>query len=170
MANDNEKKLDLSHLILAGIGALVGSWWVNNQVEESKKSRAEKEYPEEVEEVCKEIWDLINDWRPRDCESESDYSDDLYSYLDYFSQWEVECYPHTNEGKPDILIEDLLALELKINPSKSERDRLVGQCAGYSREWVTWAIIIDAGASKIGKIEKLLVDKGLEKILVISFN
>lgn len=31
----------------------------------------------------------------------------------------------TSEGRPDILIEDVLALELKVGLGKSERDRLI---------------------------------------------
>lgn len=71
--------------------------------------------------------------------------------------------------KPDILIGDLLALELKLNPSKAEIDRCIGQCVGYSREWVMWIILVDTSASKVGWIEKLLFDKGLERILVWGF-
>lgn len=37
-------------------------------------------------------------------------------------------------GIPDVLVDDRLVLELKVNPSETEKDRLVGQCCKYSRE------------------------------------
>jgi len=94
----------------------------------------------------------------------------LAAYLDENTDWEIEVYPDSPEGKPDILIGDLIALELKINPSKNETNRCIGQCAGYSRLWITWMVIIDAPSSKIGRLEELLIDKGLEQILVWNFS
>jgi hypothetical protein len=170
MNNNNEKKLDLSHLLFGLGGTILGTWLIKNQIEESKKSRAERDHPEDVAEVSEEIATLLNDWTPDDCENEDEYTQDLFEYLYEDSEWEVEIRPNTIEGYPDILIADLLALELKLNPNKVERDRLIGQCAGYSRQWVTWAIIIDSSASQIGKLENLLVDKGLEHILVLPYN
>lgn len=163
------KELDSSHLILAIGGAMAGAWWIKNEIAEGKKSRAEKDYPEEVAEICEEIGELLDDWTPINCKSENDYTQDLFDYLEANCDWEIEIYPNTSEGIPDILIENLLALELKVNPNKAERDRLITQCLGYSRQWVTWAVIIDASASKTGKIENLLADKGLEYILVLPY-
>ena len=88
-------------------------------------------------------------------------------------RWRKEvgvAYPNSPEGKPDILIGDLIALELKVNPSKNEINRCIGQCAGYSRLWITWMIMIDAPSSKIGRLEELLIDKGLEQIQVWNFS
>ncbi len=90
--------------------------------------------------------------------------------MDANTDWEIEVYPNSPEGNPDILIGDLIALELKINPSKHETNRCIGQCAGYSRLWITWMVIMDAPSSKIGRLEELLIDKGLEQILVWSFS
>lgn len=84
--------------------------------------------------------------------------------------WEIEVMPPTSEGRPDILVGNLLALEVKLNPNKAERDRCVGQSAGYSRQWVTWIVLIDASASRMGQLEDLLADKGLDRILVWNFS
>jgi hypothetical protein len=83
---------------------------------------------------------------------------------------DVEMQPDTERGCPDILINDMLALELKVNPNKAERDRLIGQCSGYSREWVTWAIVIDLPLHEVGELERLLAAKDLHYIEVISFS
>lgn len=160
-----------NHLVGAGLaGALIGAWWVNSRTEEAKRSRAEREDPEEVEEVCEEIGAVLDRWEPSDdCEDEDDFRDDLADYLEANTECEIEVTPGTSEGKPDILIDDLLALELKYDPSKAELDRCVGQCMSYSREWVTWIVLIDSPASKVGRLKRLLADKGLERILVWRF-
>lgn len=154
--------------LLWGLGGLTaGTLLVENRIAQAKKSRAEIDDPEQVKEACHQISDLLEKWEPdEDCETEDDFTNDLALYLDYNTEWEIEVYPTTPEGQPDILVGDLLALELKLNPGKSERNRLIGQCAGYSRLWVTWAIIIGASESKIGRLVDLLEDKGLEQIAV----
>ena len=63
-----------------------------------------------------------------------------------------------------------LAIEVKVSLSKVERDRLMGETAAYSREWVTWIVLIDTPDSRVGSLEKLLADKGLDYILVFAFS
>ncbi len=168
--NNNENQ-NWSHLAWAVGGIIAGSWLARNKIEEAKKSRAELDCPEDAEEAYDEIGELLDDWEPdAECETEDDYTKDLAAYLDENTDWKIEIYPNSPEGKPDILIGDLIALELKINPSKNETNRCIGQCAGYSRLWITWMVIIDAPSSKIGRLEELLIDKGLEQILVWSFS
>jgi hypothetical protein len=168
--DSDAKKPNWSHLVCAIGGVLVGSWWVRNQVEEAKKSRAEIDDPDQVEEVYWEIGNLLDQWEPPTFETEDDFTQDLADYLKAETDWEIETFPETREGKPDILVGDLLALELKLNPSKSELDRCIGQCAAYSRQWITWMVIIDASASDIGRLRDLLVDKGLDHIEVWHFS
>ncbi len=164
-------KPNWSHLALAiGGGMVLGSLVEKNKADESRKSRAEKDDPEETADVCVEIGDLLENWEPdEDCETEDDFTQDLAAYVDDNCDWEVEVYSNSPEGKPDILIDDKLALEIKIGLKKGERDRLVGQCAGYSRLWVTWAIVIGVGENKIGRLVDLLEDKGLDHIAVWKF-
>jgi hypothetical protein len=168
MSQSNQKKPN--HLLWAAGGALIGAWWVNSQVEESRKSCAERDDPDSVREVCEEIEEILDGWGPdSECESENDFVYDLANYLDENTEWEIEVTPATDEGQPDIVIGDLLALEMKINPNKSERDRCVGQCAGYSRQWVTWIILVGASADRAENLQELLDDKGLDRILVWNF-
>jgi hypothetical protein len=94
-----------------------------------------------VEEVCQDIYELLRGLELEGTsEDETNYVRVVAEYLDEYSDWNVELQPKTPEGTPDILIGDLLALEFKFDPNKAERDRCVGQCAGYSRLWVTWII------------------------------
>ena len=57
---DQRPKLD--HLLWAAGGLLTGAWWVKNQNDEAKKSRAEKDDAEEVEVVCEAIGPILDDW------------------------------------------------------------------------------------------------------------
>ena len=82
----------------------------------------------------------------------------------------LELRTSTLFGIPDILINDRLVLELKVDPNKAERDRLIGQCCGYSREWVTWAIVIDMPDDCVQHLEEILEAKSLNYIHVIPFN
>jgi hypothetical protein len=160
-----------SHLLFAAGGIAFGSWLARGQMQESKKSRAEIDDPEGAEEIYSEIGDLLDAWEPKaSCVTEDEFTRDLAEWLEENTEWEIELYPNTREGKPDILVGDLLALELKCFPSKGEMDRCIGQCAAYSRRWITWMVIVDASVSKVGRLEDLLADKGLEQIEVWQFS
>jgi len=166
----NSTQLKPEHLLCAAGGLLVGAWRVENKVKEAAQSRAEHDDPELVAVTCEEIGEVLDQWEPESYETEDDFVFDLGSHLDQESSCEVEVMPGIAGTKPDVLVEDVLALEVKVNPNKAELDRCVGQCAGYSRRWVTWIVLIDTPPSKIGWLENLLADKGLDHILVWSFS
>jgi hypothetical protein len=167
--NSRSNESDFRHLMWAAGGALAGAWWVRNQNEEAQKSRAERDNPELVEDVCTEVGEVLDEWEPDEFETEEDFVSDLAKYLNQETGLEVEEYPATREGRPDIVVEGVLALELKFKPSKGERDRSVGQCAAYSRSWVTWIVLIDSPLSAYEDLQRLLDDKGLERILIWDF-
>jgi len=161
---------NLKKILLAlGGGLFAGNWLSRIKLEESKKSRAELEAPEASEEAYKDVLELLSEWKPEGYDTEKEFTEDLFDYLKTNLDWKIEQEPSTREGKPDILVEDLIVLELKVNPGKAEQDRAIGQCAGYSREWITLLILIDTPASAEGRIEKLLIDKGLEQIEIHAF-
>lgn len=167
----------LDHLLWGAGGLLVGAWWVKNRADEGKKSRAEQDDPDGVATVCEEVAPILDDWEPEQYDCEDDYAYDLYQYLwheyvddpDSLAE-DIHLRPGTCEGVPDILIDDRLVLEVKRNLNKAERDRLLGQCAGYSREWVTWVVLIDTPKHRVRELEELLAAKGLERILVFAFS
>jgi hypothetical protein len=171
VGNSSDKKPIYDHLLWRTDGSLAGAWWVKNQLEESKKSQAERDDLEGVRDICMEISEVLDTWVPdEECESENEFVFDLADYLEKKTDWEVEVQPDTPHGRPNILLGDKLALELKINPDKGERSRVVGQCAIYSRHWVTWIILIGASPSLISQLDNLLTDKGLDRILVWNFS
>jgi len=169
--------LRLDHLLWGAGGLLVGAWWVKNRADEGKKSHAEQDDRDGVATICEEVAPILDDWEPEEYDCEDDYADDLYRYLceecvddpESFVE-DIDLRPDTCEGVPDILIDGRLVLEVKRNLNKAERDRLLGQCAGYSREWVTWVVLIDTPRHRVRELEKLLAAKGLEHILVFAFS
>lgn len=167
--SDQTPKLD--HLLCAAGGMLAGAWWVKNKRDEAKRSRTEKDDPGKTGAVCNAIRPILENWKPEAFDSEGDYVEDLFDYLarETDVDFDLEQSPNTREGKPDILIDDALAIEVKYDLSKTERDRLIGQTAGYSREWATWIVLIDTPKSRVGGVRRLLSDKGLAHILVFAF-
>jgi hypothetical protein len=160
-------------------GGLVGAALLERHHDDAKKSRAEKDDPEGIEGLCNLIGDLIDDWEPRNYSTEGEHTEALYRYLnrelpDALDEDDpdvtVEIRTSTLYGIPDILINDSLVLELKVNPEKGERDRLIGQCCGYSREWVTWAILIGTPQHRVRELEELLEAKSLHYIEVIPYD
>jgi hypothetical protein len=161
----------LIHLACIVGGPFVGAAWQQSEVGKRTKSVAEREDPEGVRAVCREASHALDEWQPdTSCECEDDFVDDLADWLDRNLDWDIEVRKSTHEGQPDIIIGDLLVLELKIDPCKSERDRCVGQVAGYSREWVSWIVLLDAPDTTVADIEELLNDKNLHGIQVWNFD
>jgi hypothetical protein len=170
---------DLNKLGCVFAGGLVGAALLEHHHDEKRKSRSEKDDPEGVEWLCNLIGDLLEDWEPRNYSTEGEYTEALCQYLDRElpdaldeddPDVTVEIRTSTLYGIPDILINDSLVLELKVNPEKGERDRLIGQCCGYSREWVTWAIVIGMPQHRVRELEELLEAKSLHYIEVIPFD
>lgn len=163
-------KFDMGHLTLFGVGALVGAWWVRDKADSAKKSRVERDHPELVPEVCESVITALNDLElSGEFEDEDDIRDEVAKYLAKETDLQVEVAPPTPHGAPDLLIEGVLALELKILRTKADVDRAIGQCAGYVRDWVTWIVAFESPLSRVRALEQLLKDHGLERILVIEF-
>lgn len=166
-----DKKANWTHLAIALGGAILGSAWTQSRMADAKKTQAERDYPDDVEDLCEEIGEILDGWEPdEDCDVEDDFTDDLADFLDDNSESEILVRPQTTEGSPDILIDELLALELKVDPSKGELDRCIGQCAGYARFWVTWMVLIDVDPDALERAEAVLRAQGLEHIAVWAFS
>ena len=57
-----------------------------------------------------------------------------------------------------------------MEPKKTERDRLIGQCCDYSVDYMVWAIVIDMPEDKVEALRELLERKDLNYIDVVEFN
>jgi hypothetical protein len=170
---------DVRNIAVAlALGGIAGAAIIQGHHDEKRKSQAEKDDPDGVEWICDLVWELLDDWEPPDYEREDEYTDDLVRYLrhelrgerrDDGRQISLVKRTKTFSGIPDILVDDRLVLELKVDPKETEKDRLVGQCCKYSQEWVTWAIVIDMPDERVDKLVALLEAKSLNYIEVIPF-
>lgn len=165
--------------VALALGGIAGAAIIQSHHDEKRKSQAEKDDPDGVEWICGLVWDLLDDWEPSDYEREDAYTDDLLEFLREELRGErgadgrrirVVRRTKTFRGVPDILIDDRLVLELKVDPKETEKDRLVGQCCKYSQEWVTWAIVIDMPEERVDALVNLLDAKSLNYIEVIHFD
>ena len=165
--------------VALALGGIAGAAIIQGHHDEKRKSQAERDDPSGVEWICDLVWDLLDDWEPPDYEREDDYTDDLVQFLRHELRGErgddgrrISVIKRTRTfcGIPDILVDDRLVLELKVDPRETEKDRLVGQCCKYSQEWVTWAIVIDMSEERLDKLVALLDAKSLNYIEVISFD
>lgn len=165
--------------VALALGGIAGAAIIQGHHEEKRKSQAERDDPSGVESICDLVWNLLDDWEPPDYEREDDYTDDLVQFLRHELRGErgddgrrISVIKRTRTfcGIPDILVDDRLVLELKVDPRETEKDRLVGQCCKYSQEWVTWAIVIDMPEERLDKLVALLEAKSLNYIEVISFD
>ena len=68
-------------VIALTLGGIAGAAIVQSHHDEAKKSRAEKEDPEDTEWICDIVWDLLDDWEPPDMEREDNYMDHLFRCL-----------------------------------------------------------------------------------------
>jgi len=165
--------------VALALGGIAGAAIIQGHHDEKRKSQAEKDDPDGVEWICDLVWDILDDWKPPDYEREGDYTDNLVQFLRHELGGErgddgrrISVIKRTKTfcGIPDILVDDRLVLELKVDPRETEKDRLVGQCCKYSQEWVTWAIVIDMPEERLDKLVALLEAKSLNYIEVISFD
>ena len=165
--------------VALALGGIAGAAIIQGHHDEKRKSQAETDDPDGVEWICDFVWDILDDWKPPDYEREDDYTDNLVQFLRHELGGErgddgrrISVIKRTKTfcGIPDILVDDRLVLELKVDPRETEKDRLVGQCCKYSQEWVTWAIVIDMPEERLDKLVALLEAKSLNYIEVISFD
>jgi 16S rRNA C967 or C1407 C5-methylase (RsmB/RsmF family) len=165
----NKNEFNLSHLshLLAGITQESG---IARMLRSLEAQRAERARAKEVAAIAAKVRKVLEAWEADGSNvNESDFVRDLTKYLRKETGFEIEEHPNTREGQPDVLVEGCLAIEVKLNPRKSERDRCVGQCAAYSRAWMTWIVLIRAGVSVTDDLKKLLADHGLDHIEVWRF-
>ena len=153
-------------------GGVFGAMLLENHYDDKRKSRAERADSEGCKQLCNTVSEILDRWEPEGFEYEDDYTEDLYAFLDeeLDNDIPVKIRRKTTRGLPDILINDQLVLELKVEPKKTERDRLIGQCCDYSVEWVTWAIVIDMPEDKVDELRELLEQKDLHYIDIVQFS
>lgn len=158
--------------ILAGaaIGVLAADIWQNHVDAEYRKSRAEIEDPDAVEDVFEALEKVENRIRlDTSMTDENRYRRAMALQLRFMTKLDIEEEPYQYGMKPDILLDGLVAIELKLNPCKTELDRLIGQLAGYAREWATIICLINTPKSTVRRLRELLEDSGLDHLEIWEY-
>jgi len=75
----------------------------------------------------------------------------------------------TEFGVPGCLIDNRLALELKVGDHEGREDALIGQCCKYSVEWCDLGVVIGMSSENVKACE-LLAKKSLHYIEVVDFD
>jgi hypothetical protein len=120
--------------------------------------------------VIEEITQVLNHCEPdQTFSNENTFGDWLSNYLREYSDYGIETRLSTEFGKPDILVDNTLAIELKKDlTEKSDQDRCVGQCIRYAQRWYTMLVLLDTPASEVHDLDTLLDLAGLEEIPIFE--
>jgi len=156
-------------VFVGGVAIGVGfSAWLAS---ERKRSRAEKERPRHTHQVAEEVDELLNELvLDGDIQTEAEFHDALVSYFEDESEFEVESKPRTASGEPDIVLDDVVAIEIKVNPRKSECDRCVGQVGAFAQEWLTLIVLFDTPPTRVRALLRSLENAELSHVPVIDFS
>ena len=90
---------------------------------------------------------LVTEWNPENVRSEAEAEQSLYEFLcSKLAGFRIRRqYPH-DRIRADIVIEDIVAIELKWNlQSTEEFQRFIGQLEGYSR-WGVGLVVVFLGS------------------------
>jgi len=122
--------------------------------------------------VVEEMTQILNQCKPsRTFSDENAFADWLSNYLREHSDYRIETRPSTEFGKPDILVDNTLAIELKNElTEKGEQDRCVGQCIGYAQGWYTMLVLLDTPRRDRERLDTLLNRPGLEEIPIFELS
>lgn len=157
-------------LLAAGtaVGLGVGAWLTRRR--SGPLSVAERDRPEDVAEAIRAVDErLVKLKFNGPFHGERHYQRGLANNFRRTLPLPIEEGPATQYGRPDILVNNALALELKVKLSKSAIDRAIGQCLKYSEAWPTWLLVFDSGPSVRAQLEERLVEAGGGHIWVIPF-
>lgn len=165
------RQFQLNNLLWETRGLLKGAWWVKNQPDEVRKSRAEVDEPEIVQNVCEMIGPVLDKWNPDVSDSERVYVERLFDYLcEETENCGIEIFRERQEETPNILIDNALAINLRYALSTKACARLVKLASTHSREWVTWIVLLDTPDDCATALERMLANTNLDHILIFSFS
>ncbi len=122
------------------------------------------------------VLNLIQEWRPRGCETEKDYEISLYNFLHRKLEGEtIEITKQYGQGriKGDIVVGRKVLIELKADlDSTSKLQRLYGQLELYSQDWKSHVIVVLCGEHDRNLIAQLQrqIEKYTRKDLLFPVN
>lgn len=122
--------------------------------------------------VIEEITQILDECEPdQTFSNENDFGDWLSDYVRERSEYRIETRPSTEFGKPDILVDNTLAIEVKKDlTKKSDQDGCVGRCIGYAQGWYTMLVLLDTSPRVKERLDTLLNRPGLEEIPIFELS
>ncbi len=174
MSKDNKTQRPSSGvgLGLLGLGAgVVGTLlWSDWSQEQAKRSRAEIEHPDRTTEVLDQLQEIITSVKlALTGNNEAAYRKRIAGYLRKRHGLNVEQEPRVDGRVPDILVEGVVAIEIKLAPKKTEIDRAIGQCVDYAKLWPTILIVVDTTDSIADEIERRLDTCDCDRVILHPF-
>lgn len=153
---------------------------LDRELEEAQKNiyqhdTAEEEIIEEIEYIehssteSNDIRDILEDFRPEIVRNEEDLEKQLYQYLSAkLGRERVRRQVPTQVGKVDLVVDDAVAIEVKIAESRDNLRMLLGQVTDYLEIFDNvLAFILDKGANvDLTYYEQKIKQLGAEVIVI----
>ena len=171
MSENEPPKNDLNSLFVgAGLGIAATLAYTSWSHEKGRRSRAEREQPELTEAVLDVLHAVFESARlTLDGADEAAYRRRIAGFLRRRHELTVEQEPRVDGRVPDILVEGVVAIEVKLSPRKTEVDRAVGQCVDYAQFWPTLLVVVDTTPSMAAEFERRLTALGCDRVFLIPF-
>jgi len=98
----------------------------------------------------RDVIKLIDDWRPRKCETEKDYERSLHKHLEKnLEKSDVIMQYAAGRVKGDIVVDGKILIEIKDSlKSTGQLQRLLGQLEIYATQWKGTVIVVICGDSQ----------------------
>ena len=99
---------------------------------------------------ARDVIKLIDDWRPRKCETEKDYERSLHKHLEKnLEKSDVIMQYAAGRVKGDIVVDGKILIEIKDSlKSTGQLQRLLGQLEIYATQWKGTVIVVICGDSQ----------------------
>lgn len=171
MSDTNPSSNNIAPLVVgAGLGIVGTLAWSTWSQERGRRSRSEREQPE----LTAAVLDLLHSvfagvQLTLDGTDEAAYRKRIAGYLRRRHELTLEQEPRIDGRMPDILVEGVVAIEIKLSPKKTELDRAVGQCVDYAQYWPTLLVVVDTFPSVSEEITRRLAAANCDRVFPIPF-
>ena len=110
---------------------------------------------EDLEAFLEAVIEIIKDFKPETVRDEEDFEKQLFQTLKYVLEGHIARQYNANCGRPDIVVDDTFAFELKIANKKTNLVNLKGQIDDYLKEFKSVTVIL----LDTGDLEKRMINQ-----------
>ena len=148
---------------------LMSAETIHELSDEEPTPRALRERRHAVGAVLEVLADALNATLDRGWSRKEDLHDELSQWFADTTTLAFEEHPSTAAGRPTFLFEGLVALEVKLNPTRAEADRCIRQVLMYARDYFTIILVADTRRPRADRMRRLLEDHGHPRIPVVRY-